>query len=161
MSRAGEEGRRLSASLAEEGLQPSRMGFHGELMFLLLGVKPAVLCTFPAAACGSCARPQLAALYASQVLLPALRSAGGAIASDTDSADPSTRSWQVRVGDKRLRLGVVNTSVESAYYEEVGGSLIVYNVDDDRAASSALRLLSPAATRVSEKEAQISVPSVA
>jgi hypothetical protein len=128
------------------------MGFHGELLFLLLGVKPAVLCTFPAAACGSCARPQLAALYASQVLLPALRSAGGAIASDTDSADPSTRSWQVRVGDKRLRLGVVNTSVESAYYEEVGGSLIVYNVDDDRAASSALRLLSPAATRVSEKE---------
>lgn len=146
----GEEGRRLRASLAEAGLEPSRMGFHGEVMFLLLGVKPAVLCTFPAAACGPEAPTpsQLAVHYATQVMLPALRSGGGSASTNTSSDERTT--WEVSVAGKRLLVGVVDANVSSAYCDEVGGSLIVYSPDDQRAALAS-RLLSPTAQLASEQ----------
>ncbi|ELR20211.1 uncharacterized protein ACA1_116840 [Acanthamoeba castellanii str. Neff] len=102
------------------------MGFHGEVMFLLLGVKPAVLCTFPAAACGPEAPTpsQLAVHYATQVMLPALRSGGGSASTNTSSDERTT--WEVSVAGKRLLVGVVDANASSAYCDEVGGSLIVY-----------------------------------
>lgn len=133
------------------------MGFHGEVMFLLLGVKPAVLCTFPAAACGPEAPTpsQLAVHYATQVMLPALRSGGGSASTTTDggaitSSDERT-TWEVSVAGKRLLVGVVNANVSSAYCDEVGGSLIVYSPDDQRAALAS-RLLSPTVVPASEQE---------
>lgn len=151
-SEAGGEGggQQLRASLVEEGLEPKRMGLRGEILFLLLGLKPAVLCTFPAAACGPDAptKASLAISYATHVLLPSFCTSGRVLARPQSPSN----EWNVNVVGKQLRIGLVDKRAVSSYCDDLACSLIVYNTEDHRAKLAPQLVSMSSAKCISEKK---------